>query len=131
MYNGAGILFQNEDKVLLGLRKNGWDKNLWSILGGGMENIDGGNLWKCALREAQEELAPHFLLKNVIFDSQHLIKIGKSFRWKTFRCQVKVDDSFVIKDTSEFHEIRMFKLSELPNNIHPMLKDSLKHFNLT
>jgi 8-oxo-dGTP pyrophosphatase MutT (NUDIX family) len=62
-----------EKEILLGLRKYGFDKNTWSIPGGGLERQDGGDgvprkapvaaamegnggdLIRCALREASEE----------------------------------------------------------------------------
>ena len=72
-YRGAGLQFFRRSggdvELLLGCRTDHPFKDHWSVPGGKMSRLDGGNFWTCALREAQEEFGdfpPGLVPKNPV-----------------------------------------------------------------
>jgi 8-oxo-dGTP pyrophosphatase MutT (NUDIX family) len=133
-YDGAGVLFHiangnGQKEVLLGLRKYGFDKNTWSIPGGGLEREDGGDLIRCALREAREEgFGGHTNVERALTaaHTRELKQPGSSsvrirlpfFNWRTLLVELPEKPKGWPKNIREFHEARWFALRKLPPRTH-------------
>ena len=119
--DGAGILFLNSNKILLGLRSEKvGNPGTWSVPGGKISKNDRG-FWDAAARETVEELG--FFPSNYSKKSVIRNKNKQGRRYVTF--VLEVDDEFAesCKDkftrNNEFDEIEWFELDSLPVKLHP------------
>jgi 8-oxo-dGTP pyrophosphatase MutT (NUDIX family) len=133
-YDGAGVLNwvknpTGEKEILLCLRKYGFDKNTWSIPGGGLELQDAGDLIRCALREASEEGFGGLTAVERALTAAHTRELkqpGSSsvrirlpfFNWRTLLVELPEKPKGWPKNIREFHEARWFALSKLPPRTH-------------
>jgi 8-oxo-dGTP pyrophosphatase MutT (NUDIX family) len=133
-YRGGGVLYwtRNADgkkEILLGLRKYGFDRNTWSIPGGGLQPQDAGDLVRCAVREAQEEgFAGHPIVEAALraAQSRELMAPGSGsvrirlpfFDWRTLLVELPEKPDKWPRRIREFREAKWFRVNELPARTH-------------
>ena len=128
--NGAGILFISNGRILLGLRGKKIDyPNTWSVPGGNILRND-QSFWHAARRETQEEVGffpSDFLNKSVLRNTN---RSGREY--VTFVVEIEKSSMKELlrkfKPNDEFSELRSFKLTSLPNNIHSKTKLVLEKY---
>ncbi len=122
----AGILFVAKNKVLVTLRSDEANNSgYWDLPGGKQDKVDNGNIRSTAVRECQEELG---LDADFALEQNKLIEISRTVDkvdYTTFLCRC---DKFKPQLSPEHTEYRWVKLSELPEPMHPHLKDLLDSF---
>lgn len=108
---GAGVIFQFENQILLGLRsKDVNEPNTWGIIGGMIE--DGESPKQAAKREVREEASVY---GNYPLKLLYIYK-DKSFSYYDFLVIVK--EKFVPKPSYEMVKFKWFELNNLPKNLH-------------
>lgn len=145
-YRGAGILFAANDSsgmpnVLLGKRKFRPYAGYWSIPGGAMEPIDGGDFRNTAAREIFEETIN---VKSLV-DIQQQIRQRLSsspeirgsipfvFDWRTYLLTLsQMPDIRLWPNTdhwqNEFSGFGWFAVNEVPRPLHPGLGRAIRRF---
>ena len=125
----AGILFVAKSKVLVTLRSPEMNNpGYWDLPGGKMDAVDNGSFRSNAVRECQEELG---LDADFALEQDRLVEISrtsdKESEYITFMCRC---DKFKPKLSSEHTEYKWVKLHELPEPMHPHLKNLLDNIVL-
>jgi len=126
-YRGAGIVFvcmeAGVPAILLAQRRR---SGVWSIPGGGAERRDGGDFWRTALRETEEEFgrlpgptpAPWF--------AQRFPFGWLGFSWTTYVVRLgERPEGFPNRNardfTHEFRDAAWFPIDRLPPKCHWLL----------
>ena len=98
-------------------------KPQWSVPGGGMENIDNGSYFRCAIREFWEETDYKLPSDKKCFIGHKSIMLP-FFKWKAYFIELPFKDANEIiakrKYFSEFSELKLVEID-----------DALKAYNLT
>jgi 8-oxo-dGTP diphosphatase len=124
---GVGVMVLNNDKVLLGKRKNSHGSLTWSFPGGHLEFQE--SLFECAQREVMEETG--IKIKNLskgpytndIFTKENL-------HYLTVYITAEYDSGKVIlKEPEKCLEWRWFDIDYLPENLFLPLENLLKEYS--
>ena len=98
-------------------------KPQWSVPGGGMENIDNGSYFRCAIREFWEETDYKLPSDEKCFIGHKSIRLP-FFKWKAYFIELPFKDANEIiakrKYFSEFSELQLVKID-----------DAIKAYNLS
>ena len=98
-------------------------KPQWSVPGGGMENIDNGSYFRCAIREFWEETDYKLPSDEKCFIGHKSIRLP-FFKWKAYFIELPFKDANEIiakrKYFSEFSELKLVEID-----------DALKAYNLS
>jgi 8-oxo-dGTP pyrophosphatase MutT (NUDIX family) len=142
-YRGSGILFSAPDSagtmcVLLGKRLFRPFAETWTIPGGRMESLDGGDYRRCAAREAFEETVGLPKLDSI--RSKMLQRLRRS-KVRRLHVPFLFDFSVFLLPLSfmpaldlwphptgwqrEFSDFNWFSLNHLPDPLHPYLANSI------
>ena len=115
----AWVILYTPDKLLLGKRAPGVNNpNQWNFFGGHID--EGETPEQAAARELQEEIM-------VAVDPNRLVKVAEIGNATYFKYKV---GGKVGQTTGEVSSLKLFKLTELPDNLHAKTQtffDSLEH----
>ena len=101
------ILFTPK-KLILGKRSpTSKNPNQWNFIGGGVD--EGESFLEAAVRELKEEV-------NLTISSSNLKKIVEIGDAAYFSCKIQSDSE--TSSSNEISQIKSFKLTDLPNNLH-------------
>ena len=135
-YKGAGLALVTSDTkgqrwILLGCRKFAPDAGRWTFPGGGHEADDGGSLFTTASREFLEETSL-FSKQKLSSEAKHVSEFRIQvpfFHWQTHVVEVPLTQNlrkYTDGSSSEFDELRFFRLTRLPQNLHPLVTAPLR-----
>ncbi len=115
---GLGVMvFKDDGKVLMGLRKNTHGAGTYAIPGGHLEYME--SFADCASREVFEEcgitiknITFQYIANSVAYAPKHYVQIGVTAEWES--------GDLVVKEPEKFDHISWYDLDNLPQPISEM-----------
>lgn len=121
----AGFLFVcPEDRtIFLALRgPNGDNPNTWATVGGSL--VKGESFIDGAMREVKEEMGSVPEIDKII---KHYDSKSTNFIYRTYLATISNKNNWHPKLDHENSDAKWFGINELPDNLHPGFRKSLKH----
>jgi 8-oxo-dGTP diphosphatase len=113
---GVGVLVvDDDDRVLLTLRRRPPEAGSWSILGGRVELLE--TLHTCAIREAREEAGIDIVVRQLLCVTDHILPAERQ-HWVSpaFLASIVTGDARNL-EPEKTAALEWFDLAELPRNL--------------
>jgi 8-oxo-dGTP diphosphatase len=124
---GVGILIlDDQNRVLLTLRKNPPEAGCWSIVGGKLEYLE--TLHKCAIREALEEVGLTVAIERLLCVTDHLVPLENQ-HWVSPAYLGRVIFGQARNcEPDKTHQVSWFPLDQLPTNLTMTARNAISAY---
>ena len=128
-YIGVGVgavILNEEEEVLLLLRKNGPEAGYWTIPGGAVEWFE--TCHDAIKRECREELGLEIEVDRLLAVVDHIVKEDRT-HWVSMEYLVRVEAGFATnRETKENEDLKWFSLSALPARITEPTREAVRSY---
>jgi 8-oxo-dGTP diphosphatase len=120
------MLMDDEQRVLLTLRRRAPEAGCWSILGGKLDFLE--KLSECAVREAREEAGVEVELVRLLCVTDHLLpQEGQHWIAPAYLGRV-VSGKAQNREPEKTEEVRWFAMDEVPENLTITARNAIRTY---